>query len=92
MLCRLICGRSRNRAQLGIGGGYCGRAYSSGPVTIPWRDILGTPADLTDFASWNQQAMDAVRELVVEKITLIAVCRNHLLLAWALDREVSFYP
>ena len=81
MLCRLICGRSRNRAHLGIGGGCCGRAYSSGPVTIPWRDILGTPADLTDLASWKQQAMDAVRELVVEKITLIAVCRNHLLLA-----------
>ena len=36
--------------------------------------------------------MDAVRELVVEKTTLIAVCNSYLLLAWAFDRELSFYP
>ena len=35
--------------------------------------------------------MDAVRELVVEKITLLAVCYSHLLLAWAFDGEVSFH-
>ena len=48
-------------------------------------DIVGTPADPTDFAPCKQQVMDAVRELVVEKITLLAVCYSHLLLAWAFD-------
>ena len=62
----------------------------SGPGTIQWRDILGTPADLTDFALWNQQAMDVVRELVAEKIMLLALCFGHLLLAWSFGGEVSF--
>ncbi len=61
-------------------------------MPIRWCDILGTPADLTDSALWNQKAMDAIRELVVEKITLVAVSYSHLLLAWAFDAEVSFYP
>ncbi|MEC8803838.1 MAG: hypothetical protein VXX24_03620 [Pseudomonadota bacterium] len=57
-------------------------AYLAGPGTIQWLDIVGTPADPTDFAPCNQQVMDAVRELVVAKITLLAVCYSHLLLAW----------
>ena len=61
-------------------------------MTIRWCDILGTPPDLTDFALWNHQATDTVRELVVEKITLLAVCYSRVLLAWAFDGEVGFYP
>ena len=52
---------------------FC-RAYLAGPGTIQWLDIVGTPADPTDFALWNQQVIDVVRELLVEKITLLAVC------------------
>ena len=33
-----------------------------------------------------------VRELVAEKITLLAVCYIHLLLDWYFGGEVSFYP
>ena len=57
-----------------------------GIFSRPWdnsvADIVGTPADPTDFAPCKQQVMDAVRELVVEKITLLAVYYSHLLLAW----------
>ncbi len=54
--------------------------------------ITGSPAFLTDYASWNYIGAEFLRQAFEAQIPILGICYGHQLLAWAFGGAVDFNP